>query len=55
MAALQAVLLPVSIASLVIAHAVAHRRQVRGPRSRLGLWLATLVAVALWTVQWLVG
>ena len=50
MAALQIVLIPVSIASLALGHYFAYRQGAGGRRQRLVLWIATPVSLALWVV-----
>lgn len=54
MAALQIVLIPVSIASLALGHYFAYRQGAGGRRQRLVLWIATPVSLALWVVPWMV-
>ena len=53
MAALQIVLIPVSVASLALGHYFAHRHGAGGHRQRLMLWIATPVSLALWVVPWM--
>jgi hypothetical protein len=53
MAALQIVLIPVSIASLALGHYLAYRQGAGRRRQRLVLWSATPVSLALWVVPWL--
>ena len=53
MAALQIVLIPVSIASLALGHYFAYRQGAGGRRQRLVLWIATPVSLALWVVPWM--
>jgi hypothetical protein len=53
MADLQIVLIPVSIASLALAHYFAYRQGVGGRRQRVMLWIATPASLALWVVPWM--
>jgi len=53
MAALQIVLIPVSVASLALGHYFAYRQGAGGRGQRLMLWIATPVSLALWVVPWM--
>jgi len=53
MAALQIVLIPVSVASLALGHYFAYRQGAGGRGQSLMLWIATPVFLALWVVPWM--
>jgi len=53
MAALQIVLIPVSVASLALGHYFAYRQGAGGRGQSLMLWIATPVSLALWVVPWM--
>ena len=53
MAALQIVLIPLSVVSLALGHYFAYRQGAEGRRQRLMLWIATPVSLALWVVPWM--
>jgi hypothetical protein len=53
MAALQIVLVPVSVASLTLGHYFAYRHGAEGGRQRFMLWIATPVSLALWMLPWM--
>lgn len=54
-AELQAVLIPVSVLSLALAHYVAYRRGAGSRRQRFVLWIATPLSAAFWLLPLVVG
>ena len=53
LAELQIVLIPVSIASLTLAHYLAYRHAAGGRGQRVMLWISTPATFALWVVPWM--